>query len=94
MVEVFNEAYLVSQAIGLNIEPDFVEKTVSFIDSFPPETTSSLTRDVWDGKPSEIEYQNGTVVRLGEKYGVETPLNRFVYSSILPMEMKARGMAI
>lgn len=94
MIDIFNEAYLVSQAIGVNIEPDFVDKTVSFIDSFPPDTTSSLTRDVWEEKPSEIEYQNGTVVKLGEKYGVETPLNRFVYSCILPMEMKARGLVI
>jgi len=42
-------------------------------------------------KPSEIEYQNGTVVRLGEIYGVETPVNRFVYNCILPMELKARS---
>ena len=63
------------------------------IDTFPPESTSSLTRDVWEGKPSEIEYQNGTVVRLGEKYGIPTPVNKFVYSTILPMELKARSAA-
>jgi ketopantoate reductase len=28
--------------------------------------------------------------RLGEKYGVATPVNRFVYNCILPMEIKAR----
>lgn len=47
-------------------------------------------RDVWEGKPSEIEYQNGTVVRLGWEHDVETPVNRFVYSCMLPMESKAR----
>jgi len=35
-------------------------------------------------------YQNGAVVRLGEKYGVDTPVNRFVYYTILPMDIKAR----
>lgn len=90
MIELLNEIYLLSQKIGIKIEPGFVGKTISVIDSFPYGSTSSLTRDVLEGRPSEIEYQNGAVVRLGEKYGVDTPVNRFVYTSILPMEMKAR----
>jgi len=92
MVELINEVYILSKKIGVNIEEGFVDKTVSFIDSYPSDSTSSLTRDVWERKPSEIEYQNGTVVRLGEKYGVATPINRFVYSCILPSELKARGL--
>lgn len=92
MVELINEVYKLSQKIGINIEEGFVDKTVSFIDSYPSNSTSSLTRDVWERKPSEIEYQNGTVVWLGEKYGVATPINRFVYSCILPSEIKARGL--
>jgi 2-dehydropantoate 2-reductase len=85
------EIYSLSQKIGIKIEPGFLENSISFIDSFPYNSTSSLTRDVLEGKPSEIEYQNGTVVRLGQKYGVDTPINRFVYNCILPMELKARG---
>jgi 2-dehydropantoate 2-reductase len=90
MIELLNEIYQLSQKIGIKIELGFVEKTISVIDSYPYGSTSSLTRDVWEGRPSEIEYQNGAVVRLGEKFGVDTPVNRFVYNSILPMEMKAR----
>ncbi len=90
MIELFEEIYRLSQKMGINIDHDFVVKTVAFVDSFPPDATSSLTRDVWEGKPSEIEYQNGTVVRLGEKYGVKTPVNRFIYNCILPMERRAR----
>lgn len=76
--------------MGINIEPEFVDKTVAYIDGFSYEMTSSLARDVWAEKPSEIEYQNGTVVRLGNKYGVDTPINKFLYNCILPMEMRAR----
>jgi len=88
MIGLLNEIYELSEKIGIGIEPGFVEKSVAVIDSYPYETTSSLTRDVWEGKPSEIEYQNGTVVRLGRQYGVDTPINQFVYSCILPMELK------
>jgi 2-dehydropantoate 2-reductase len=91
MIELLKEIYSLSQKIGIKIEPGFLENSISFIDSFPYDSTSSLTRDVLEGKPSEIEYQNGTVVRLGQKYGVDTPINRFVYNCILPMELKARG---
>ena len=90
MISLLNEIFELSQKIGIGIETDFVEKSVAVIDTYPYETTSSLTRDVWNGKPSEIEYQNGTVVRLGRQYGVDTPINRFVYSCILPMELKAK----
>jgi 2-dehydropantoate 2-reductase len=90
MIDLLKEIYRLSQKIGINIKPDFVGKTVSLIDTYPFNSTSSLTRDVWEGKPSEIDYQNGTVVRFGQKYKVETPVNKFVYNCILPMELKAR----
>ena len=92
MIDLLKEIFLLSQKIGAGIETDFVDQAVAFIDSFPYDSTASLTRDVWEKKPSEIEYQNGTVVRFGEKHGIETPINKFVYSCILPSEIKARGL--
>lgn len=90
MIDLLNEIYQLSQRIGIEIEDDFLDKTISFTDLLPYDSTSSLTRDVWEGKPSELEYQNGTVVSLGEKHGIDTPVNRFIYNCILPMELKAR----
>ncbi len=90
MVDLLTEIFLLSQKVGVKIECDFVDKSVAAIDALPYDTTSSLTRDVWEGKPSEIEYQNGAVVRIAAKYNVYVPVNRFVYSCILPMERKAR----
>lgn len=90
MIELLEEILNLSKAIGIQIEVDYMDKTLSFIDTFPYDSASSLARDIWAGYPSEIEYQNGTVVRLGEAYGVATPINRFVYDCILPMERKAR----
>lgn len=90
MIDLLEEVYGLSQKIGIQIEPGFVEASVALIDTYPYETTTSLARDVVEGKPSELEYQNGSVVRLGEKYGFHTPLNRFIYSCLLPMEHKAQ----
>ena len=93
MVDLLNEVFFLSQKIGIQIETDFVDKTVAAIDTFPFNSSTSLSRDVCEGRPSEIEYQNGTVVKLSESHGVETPVNKFIYYCILPMELKARGLS-
>ncbi len=93
MIDLMKEIFHLSNKVGINIDAGFLDKAVSFIDNFPYEASSSLARDVWDGKPSEIEYQNGTVVRLANKYGLDVPINSFVYYSILPMEKRARGIS-
>lgn len=91
MYRIMSEIYDVSVKAGINVGPDFVDKYYEFIETFPYESTSSLSRDIIEGKPSEIEYQNGTVVKLAEKYGVDVPVNNFIYSCILPMENRARN---
>ncbi|QVK20254.1 2-dehydropantoate 2-reductase [Mycoplasmatota bacterium] len=90
MKGVISEIYTVSQKVGINLEPNIIDKTIASIDTYPYDSTSSLTRDVWEGRPSEINYQNGSVVKLGKKYGVKTQVNEFIYNCILPVELKAR----
>lgn len=82
MIDLLTEVYTLSQAAGIKIPGDYVEKAVAFIDTYDYNATSSLTRDIWDGKPSEIEYQNGAVVRLAAELGVPVPVNKFVYDKI------------
>lgn len=90
MHNLLKEIYSVSQKAGAKMEADFVEKTMKYIDSYPYESTTSLARDIWAGKPSELEYQNGSIAHLGEKYNIETPVNRFIYYCLLPLERRAR----
>lgn len=90
MVNLFTEIYQLSKLENVDIATDFISKTMSFIDSIDYDSTSSLTRDIWMGRPSELEYQNGTVVRLAKKHNFSVPINDFVYKCLLPMEEKAR----
>ena len=93
MNDLLAEIYEISFGEKIRLDNKIVEKTMLLIDSYPYESTSSLTRDVLAGKPSEIEYQNGTVVKLGEKYNINVPVNRYIYNCILPMELAARAKA-
>jgi 2-dehydropantoate 2-reductase len=86
MLDLLTEGYELAGKLGVRIEPDYLEKAIAFIDSFAHSATASLTRDVWAGRRSEVEYQNGTIVRLAEEIGMEVPVNKYVYESITALE--------
>jgi len=88
--QVMEEVIRVAQAHDIALSNDVINETLAFMDSLPPEGTASMQRDIIEGRPSELESQNGAVVRLGQAVGVETPLNTFIYNSLLPSELKAR----
>lgn len=86
------EIYAVALARNVALTPEAMDAAMAFMDALPPAATASMQRDILDGRPSELEAQNGAVVRLGAQAGVETPLHRFIYASLLPQERKARGV--
>jgi len=90
LIESIREVLAVARANGVNVEESAVDATMGFIDKLPPEGTASMQRDIMAGRPSELHEQCGAVVRYGQKGGVQTPINRFYYHSLLPMELKAR----
>jgi len=91
MIEVITEGYRLAKAAKIEVAADLIDTCIDFIDSLPFEATSSLCRDIWEGHPSELDYKNGAIVRLGQRYGVATPINRFIYYSLLPLEDEARN---
>jgi 2-dehydropantoate 2-reductase len=88
---VMQEVFSVAHAHHIALPDDVFEKTLAFMDSVPPSGTASMQRDIMEGRPSELESQTGAVVRLGQAVGVETSLNAFIYHSLLPLELMARG---
>ena len=91
LLQSIQEVYAVGKEHGVNLPDNAVDKTIEFIDKVPAAGTASMQRDVMAGKPSELHEQCGAVVRLGEKKGVRTPVNRYIYHSLLPLEQQARG---
>jgi 2-dehydropantoate 2-reductase len=89
--EAMAEILAVAQALGIALSPETVTETMAFVDGLPASGTASMQRDVMAGRPSELESQNGAVVRLGREAGVETPMHSFIYHSLLPQELRARG---
>lgn len=89
--EAMQEVKDVAAARGIEMVPDAVEKGLAQVANLPHEGTASMQRDIMNGYPSELDAQNGAVVRLGEDVHIETPVHRFIYHSLMPSERKARG---
>lgn len=89
--ECMREIEAVARARGIELPEGIVRESISFVDSLPAEGTSSLQRDIAAGRPSELEAWTGAVVRLAREVGVETPTHAFIYASLQPGELAARG---
>ncbi len=74
---------------GILLPEDSVANTLAYIDSLPYDTIPSMQRDVMEGRPSELEAQVGTIVRMGQEYNIPTPVHTMIYHSLLPQEFIA-----
>lgn len=90
-IQAMHEVLAVAQARQIALTEENVHKATAYVDSLPPHATASMQRDIMNGRPSELSLLSGGVVRLGQKVGVPTPTHAFIYHSLLPLELQARG---
>ncbi|HSE19386.1 MAG TPA: 2-dehydropantoate 2-reductase [Pyrinomonadaceae bacterium] len=82
ILKAMEEIYALAHARGINLPPDSVANVMSAVDGLPDDATSSMQRDITAGKPSELESQNGAVVRLARESGVEVPTHTLIYETL------------
>lgn len=85
------EIEALARARGVHLPDDAVASAMTYADASPETAMSSMHRDLTEGRRSELEAQTGAIVRLGRESGVPTPLHDFLYASLLPAELRARG---
>ena len=82
MLSAMEEIYALAHARGVKLPPDSVAKVMAAIDALPEDATSSMQRDIAAGKPSELESQNGSVVRMARESGVDVPTHMLIYETL------------
>lgn len=87
MEEVVRECLAVATAAGIRVQGDSMDN-VRRIAQTMADQYSSTAQDVARGKPTEIEFLNGYVCRLGKEVGVATPLNHAL-TTIVKLVAKA-----
>jgi len=86
-VEAVSEAIAVAKAMGVELTITDPKKIwLKAAEKLPPEFKASMLQDIDKGSRTEIDSINGSVVRLGEKHGIPTPVNRVLVAGIKGIE--------
>ena len=88
MFAAMHEVITVAQREGIKLtEADF-EGCVKVLRGLSPEGLPSMRQDAMAKRKSEVELFAGTIIRLGAKHNLPTPVNQRYYDIIRAMEAK------
>ena len=90
LFEAVDEAAAVARASGINLENEEAREVLHQLTGSggTGANKSSICRDILHKRPTEIDYINGAVVRLGESLGIPTPVNRVLVAAVKALESK------
>lgn len=91
MLSAMKEIHALAHARAINLSENAIEMVMAGVNALPEDATSSMQRDIAAGRPSELESQNGAVVRMAREAGVEVSTHELIYETLKPKEEKARA---
>jgi 2-dehydropantoate 2-reductase len=91
MLEAMREVDRVGRAVGARLPQDAVEQAMAVVETLEPGVTSSLQRDVADGRRFELEAFSGTIVRLAREHTIDVPVHAALYGLLTPILMRAEN---
>jgi 2-dehydropantoate 2-reductase len=81
---VIAETASVGRAKGVALPDGSEDDTWSAAQGLPPTMRASTAIDLENGRPLEIEWVSGAVVRLAKANGLDVPINRAIYALLCP----------
>lgn len=88
MEMLVEEGVAVARALGVDLPYSGAFEKVKSVALATGQNRSSMLQDIDRGRPTEIDFINGAVVREGIKAGVATPFNRMVTQLVKALEEK------
>ena len=85
---LIREIVTLANAMGITFEEDLVERNLKILSNLPEEATTSMQRDVMEGKQSEIDGLVYEVGRMAKKHGVEVPAYERAAEKFREMEVR------
>lgn len=82
--QVMTETWALGRAEGVALADDFVARQMAFADGLPPHMKASMLHDLEAGRPLELPWLAGAVVRRSERAGLLAPACRFVVAALAP----------
>jgi len=88
MIAAMREVIALSEKEGISLTEADLDYWLNVLSALSPDGKPSMAQDVEAGRYSEVELFSGTVLRLAEKYGVDTPVNKGLYEKIKSIESR------
>jgi 2-dehydropantoate 2-reductase len=85
------EVVALAKASGIPLGDEDVDRAIAFLEKLPADGSTSLHRDLEEGKPSELEAWSGAVVRLARERGTPAPLHEEFYPALKRRDDAARA---
>lgn len=86
MIAAMREVIALSRLEGVPVTEEDLQYYVGLVDTLSPEGMPSMRQDGLAHRKSEVALFSGTVCRLAEKHGLDVPVNRALYRTVLEME--------
>ncbi|WP_368490621.1 ketopantoate reductase family protein [Clostridium sp. BJN0013] len=80
------EVVKLSKKVGVNLNKSDIDKWYKVLDTMNPDSKTSMFEDITYGRKTEVDMFAGTVCKLGEKYGIDTPVNKTLLNIIKVVE--------
>jgi 2-dehydropantoate 2-reductase len=86
MIGAMREVITLSNKEGVSLTEADLDYWLNVLAKLSPTGKPSMAQDVEANRKTEVELFSGTVLKLGKKYGVSTPLNQELYDRIQEIE--------
>lgn len=86
MIAAMREVMALSEKEGIPLTEEDLSYWLSVLDTLSPEGKPSMAQDAEAKRYSEVGLFAGTVIELGQKHGIPTPVNKELYAKIKSME--------
>jgi 2-dehydropantoate 2-reductase len=80
--QIMEEIVKIAEFEGIKLRETIIEESLLKGNNFPFDTTTSYYKDVKNGKKNEGDLFGGTIIRLGKRYNILTPVTEKLDSII------------
>ncbi len=86
MFAASREVIAIAERVGVRLSEDDLAQYAAVLEAISPLGKTSMLQDVEAGRKTEVDIFAGTVIELGQQYGVATPVNQLLYKLITALE--------
>ncbi len=88
MESAMREVMAIAKTAGVNLFEKDIEDWYAFLSRLSPDGKTSMVQDVEARRKTEVEMFAGKVIELGNRYGIETPVNETLFRFIKAIEQE------